>query len=520
MHIKTKTRLVAVTAVALGGLPAFGDEHEHEHIESIRSGHADILIVYDETEGLHLAIGAGEHEHEHGEGEDEGEDHEHEHEHLELDHAEIIGGPKAANVTTSLAGWEFMGAPDRYIYVLPQSEIEGLPFLGLNTEELEPGLLESNPVLSLLSVEGPGEFFLYQVDAFGDPIVHMNSKDLASNTYSVALGSHVHLNWAFSEAGEYEVTFGIDATLTGGTAVSSEPQTIHFHIVGLASFVHEGHADIGLEYEEDHGLSFFVAAEEGHEHHEEEGEGEDHEHEHEHEMHPADVVFLMGGYAVKEVPDNAKVAFLGQPGSLIYVIGQQEDEGVPFLGWNTENLDPAIFAGGINLELHSVEGPGSVFLYEVDAFGAVTVRWDSSDPGEDVLSLTAGVHEHLNLAVTAAGIYELEIHAEADLTAGGEAHTHGVFTLQAGGMEGYYGHFEHTLPYWIEAETGGLFYTQYWPWLWSPDEGWVFAFGLGGPNHYYYRDDRNDWIWTAPGYFPYCFVYGDDPRFILWGSSN
>lgn len=529
--ILTTFVLAASAAFSATVLAGTGDAHDHEddahhHVE-LREGHVDLLVLYEEDEGLHLAVAAGEHDHDeeaHGHEDDHGDEHNHEHESLEG--VDIVAGPKAVTVAQGELPWSTSGQGNHFFYTFPQSEIEGLPFLGLNTEELDNAQFESGPTLTLTSVEGPGIFFLYQVDAFGEALVHMNSTDSGDDTVTLLLGTHVHMNWAFSEPGDYALTFEISATLAGGSPVVSEPQEVHFHIVGQPTYVHENHADIGLHYEADHGLAFTIAADEETHHHEEEDDAHDHaddehdhgddEHDHGNEMHPADVVLLLGGFAVTEVPDNATYAFLGESGSLFYLAGQQESQGVPFIGWNTEELDPLVI-GNPTIELHGLSGPGNLFLYEVDAFGEATLLWNSTDAEEDTLELPVGTHRHLNLAVTVPGTYELELHAEASLVAGGEVHTHAVITLQAGGLEGYYGHFERTHPHWIEAEVGDWLYTPYWPWLWNPHQGWIHATGPGGPDHLYYRAEDDSWLYTSPGTFPWYWPFGTDD-WLVWGE--
>ena len=507
-----KKALIAILACSAATLVA----QEHSHLEQLRDGHIDLLVLYEETEGLHMAIAAGEHDHGNS-----GEESGHEHgDHEELDHVEIIGGPKAVQITPEGSAWEFLGKSDRFLYVLPQADIHGLPFLGINSEELQPGLFESDPVMTLTTVDGPGDFFLYQVDAFGQPNVIMDSVDPAPDTYILPENTHVHMNWAFSEPGEYKLTFVLEATLTGGTTITSEPQVVMFHIVGQTTYVHEGEADIGLEYDADHGLEFYIAAEEDHAHEGEshEGEahaGEGHEHGHGAEMHPGDVTFLLGGYSVTEVPDNPNFAFLGDPGSTIYLIGETETEGVPYAGWSTEELDPLLVQGDVTFELHELEGPGDLFLYTVDSFGNVTVIWDSSDPAEDVLTLSLGVHSHYNMAVTAPGTYELEVHGEVTLVAGGTADANAEVMLQAGGLEGYYGHFHRPLPYWMETESAGLLYTEGWPILWSEDLDWFYAWGHGGPDHIYFSLIDEDWAWTSPEIYPYYWSFGSGD-WMMW----
>ena len=530
-HLLLSLLALSLASLSLADSHASGDDHDHEHAhgEALRAGHMDLLVLYEADEGLHLAIAAGDHDHAHDHGTmdtgHEGDAHDHDHEHIDLDDAEIVGGAAAVQVTPDGAPWAFLGGPGRFVYVLPQSEVEGLPFLGLNAEELDAAAFATDITLTLLAVEGDGSFALYQVDAFGQPLVHIDSNDAMADSVTLPLGTHVHMNWAFSAPGEYELVFAVSGTLTDGTTLVSEPQTVEFHLIGQPTYVHEDHSYVALAYDEDHGLEFSLVIDDDHAHEEEHGEeghsdamgSDDHDHEHEHGegIHPADAIVVLGGYAVASVPDNAALSFLGAPGSLIYLIGQSEAEGVPYLGWDAEDLHAEDFMGDPVIELHDVEGPGALFLYAVDAFGGVTVIWDTTDALEDALVLPIGSHAHYNLAVTAPGTYHLDLHAEATLADGDEVETHTEVTLQAGGLEGYLGHFDRTLPDWVTAETGGTFYTGEWPWLWSDTHGWLYAAGDGGPNHLYYHHADGTWLWTSPAVYPLYWTFGGDD-WLTW----
>ena len=72
---------------------------------------------------------------------------------------------------------------------------------------------------------------MYSVDAFGVPVVHMNTRDGISvaDVFRVPVGNHTHVNWAFGAPGEYQLTFKSAGTLvTGNQSTESEPVTLHF----------------------------------------------------------------------------------------------------------------------------------------------------------------------------------------------------------------------------------------------------------------------------------------------------
>ena len=108
-------------------------------------------------------------------------------------------------------------------------------FLGIAGDEISGDLFtDDNVTLSLIGVDGPGETFLYSVDAFGSPTVYFNSADGvdSSDVYPVSVGGHAHQNWAFSEAGVYEVQLQASGVLAvDSTVVLSEIVTLRFHMI-------------------------------------------------------------------------------------------------------------------------------------------------------------------------------------------------------------------------------------------------------------------------------------------------
>jgi anchored repeat ABC transporter substrate-binding protein len=76
--------------------------------------------------------------------------------------------------------------------------------------------------LTLLGLRGPGRFYLYQTDTFGEPHVYFNTADgiSSSDTLTLPHGSHTHLNWAFTAAGRYELTLKAEL-VSGGPSVEA-----------------------------------------------------------------------------------------------------------------------------------------------------------------------------------------------------------------------------------------------------------------------------------------------------------
>lgn len=225
-HIISKLSLLTCAAVIPAVSFADGD---HDHLNVLTEGHVDILVEFEESEGVHFAIGAEDHTHDEGHGPgDEGGDHDHDGEGF-LDPADVlIRGGIAGNVPANPA-FEFLGETNSPFYFLPQVEVEGQPFPGFDTEGLS-GLFDGPVTLSLDGFEGPGRFSLYSVGSFGDPTLFLGSGPGGPGSFNLPVGTHAHFNWAFSAPGEYEVTL-VASLDDGGNVLASAPTTFHIEVI-------------------------------------------------------------------------------------------------------------------------------------------------------------------------------------------------------------------------------------------------------------------------------------------------
>jgi surface-anchored protein len=149
------------------------------------------------------------------------------------------------------SAWDFIGtAAGSPIWFLPQSQDASKPFLGIGSEELDPGDWTGFLSITLNSVSGPGRFSVWQNGTFGDPSVRMSTADGISGTDRILLsaGGHAHYNFGFTAPGLYEVTFtasgvhAVDGTVSDtGTfvfAVQAVPEPSEYAlfagIAGLA----------------------------------------------------------------------------------------------------------------------------------------------------------------------------------------------------------------------------------------------------------------------------------------------
>jgi surface-anchored protein len=158
--------------------------------------------------------------------------------------------------------FNFIGVgPSQPFYYLPQSQIPGRLYLGVGAEDNDPGATNA-PItyrltdprvnqptgtdpnanlapwlrLQLLSMTGPagGQFSMWNGDASfvaqsnqGVNQVWMATSDgiTAADSLFVVNGSHLHLNWAFTEPGVYDLVFQASAFL-GGTEIDPQLPTL------------------------------------------------------------------------------------------------------------------------------------------------------------------------------------------------------------------------------------------------------------------------------------------------------
>jgi hypothetical protein len=115
------------------------------------------------------------------------------------------------------------------------------------------------------------------------------------------------------------------------------------------------------------------------------------------------------------VAERAKLAIpagfetFGPEGSPLWVLPQSQDPALVYLGFSAEGFPRDLFDGRLRLNLKEVRGPGSVFLWQADSAGGVTLRINSKDglDADDRIEPLINGHDHYNLGFTTAGLYEL-----------------------------------------------------------------------------------------------------------------
>jgi surface-anchored protein len=121
--------------------------------------------------------------------------------------------------------------------------------------------------------------------------------------------------------------------------------------------------------------------------------------------------------ATAEVVLASNAAFLGATaGQSIWFLPSTSQTssaaiGAPYVGWGTEELDPADWVGNISFTLDSVVAPGgsgNFAVWQVDGFGSLSnLAMSTADPGADAVVQAAGVHNHYNIGFTKTGLWEI-----------------------------------------------------------------------------------------------------------------
>jgi surface-anchored protein len=118
------------------------------------------------------------------------------------------------------------------------------------------------------------------------------------------------------------------------------------------------------------------------------------------------------------VPSNPGFAFLGPPGSPMWVLPQAQKTGVLWPGWDTNDVPVgALQDDRVTVRLVGATGPGQFALYTV-SLGTPTVLLNSADGLPDAHVIRRGTHGHANWAFRAPGRYTLTFEGVATTTAG------------------------------------------------------------------------------------------------------
>ncbi|WP_035749528.1 choice-of-anchor M domain-containing protein [Glycomyces sp. NRRL B-16210] len=190
MKRSAATAVAAAAAVLAVAAPSAAQQTSFDIIDE---GHVDVFGVAYEDGELDLHI----HDDENG---------------VERDPGSTALRVNPAARTTVPAGYDFLGEEGDDVWILPDTNVEGLLFAGWATEEVPDGVFVDD-TLTITVHDAWGDVDLYTVDDFGDPTVLFDSAE-GPGSWEVGTGGHGHLNWAFGEAGGwYKLTVEAEGVL-------------------------------------------------------------------------------------------------------------------------------------------------------------------------------------------------------------------------------------------------------------------------------------------------------------------
>jgi putative ABC transporter-associated repeat protein len=147
---------------------------------------------------------------------------------------------------------------------------------------------------------------------------------------------------------------------------------------------------------------------------------------------PANVVFHVRPASATALPDDPALAFLGRKGDRIFLLPQQQQTGILWTGWSTEELHADRIGGPVTWRLTGVDGPGAFGIFTTGSFGDSTVIFDSTDGLPDRHTVPLGTHAHANWGFAKQGVYRLTFDVTATLAGGGTVTDKEVYTFTVG----------------------------------------------------------------------------------------
>ena len=147
---------------------------------------------------------------------------------------------EAARITAP-ADLGFVATAGSSVWLIPSTQIAGVPWLGLNSQREEIVTGTTGPVqFTLDAVEGPGRVAVFNAGALGSGVGE-HVFDGPGTGYTLGANTHAHQNWVFTAPGTYTLTItmrvtpngealagsgfgsGGDLTATGATGPSGRP---------------------------------------------------------------------------------------------------------------------------------------------------------------------------------------------------------------------------------------------------------------------------------------------------------
>ena len=127
---------------------------------------------------------------------------------------------EAARITAP-ADLGFVATAGSNVWLIPSTQIAGVPWLGLNSqrEEIVTGTT-GGVQFTLDAVEGPGRVAVFNAGALGSGVGE-HVFDGPGSSYTLGPNTHAHQNWVFTAPGTYTLTISMRVTPTGAALTGS-----------------------------------------------------------------------------------------------------------------------------------------------------------------------------------------------------------------------------------------------------------------------------------------------------------
>lgn len=145
---------------------------------------------------------------------------------------------------------------------------------------------------------------------------------------------------------------------------------------------------------------------------------------------PGALEFVLNDAAKLNLP--AGMEDIAPAGTPVYMIGATQQQGVPWLGWSTQ--DPELLKqldGPVTMSLNGFEGPGTLSTFLSGNFGSAGQKvFDSRSGGS--FQVPANTHQHSNWVFTAEGRYTVTIGWTARLKNGQQVSSESILHFTVG----------------------------------------------------------------------------------------
>jgi len=127
---------------------------------------------------------------------------------------------EAARITAP-ADLGFVATAGSSVWLIPSTQIAGVPWLGLNSQREEIVTRTTGGVqFTLDAVEGPGRVAVFNAGALGSGVGE-HVFDGPGSSYTLGPNTHAHQNWVFTAPGTYTLTISMRVTPTGAALTGS-----------------------------------------------------------------------------------------------------------------------------------------------------------------------------------------------------------------------------------------------------------------------------------------------------------